>query len=103
MTDVYQRDPNRILVSHAVGDLQAWKPEEGDVSICITLNARVTHKGATPSWVQFTQYMTIQEARSLAAALVRGVVKKCQILGELLRRFEIAGHDDPDRRGMYAR
>ena len=72
MTDVYQRDPNRILVSHAVGDLQAWKPEEGDVSICITLNARVTHKGATPSWVQFTQYMTIQEARSLAAALVRG-------------------------------
>jgi len=71
MSDVFQDDPNRIYISHATGDLQAWKPVGGDTSISMGFSASIAHKGDTQAWVNFTQFMSAQEARSLADGLLR--------------------------------
>lgn len=70
-TDIYQRDPNRILVHTSTGHVQAWKPEGDDVAICMALTAGIKHKGDTQSWIGFTQYMTAAEARDLAVVLTQ--------------------------------
>lgn len=64
-------DPNRILIETSIGQVQAWKPNGDDTSICFALYAGVLHTSSKKAYVSSALYMTAAEARDLAVVLMQ--------------------------------
>ncbi len=67
--DVYQTDPNRILVRTTTGGVQAWKADTAATAVVVSFDLNPRDAGA--GHAQFSQFMTTADARSLADALIR--------------------------------
>lgn len=59
-----ERDPDRLFLKTTTGDVQAWAPE-GEIAVSVAFQ---THEGAAHA--SYGHYMTVADARSLAAALL---------------------------------
>ncbi len=72
MSDVYQHDPDRILVNTTTGSVQAWGSKaigSGDVVVSASFYCLPQHGGSGHSTT--SHFMTVADARSLADALTR--------------------------------
>lgn len=67
-TDIYQADDNRILIRTTTGSVQAWEPN-GSSEISASFSTLPQDGGE--GHAQYSQFMTIADARSLANALLK--------------------------------
>lgn len=71
MSDIYTTDPDRLLLDCAIGSVQAWKANDGDVAVNLSFYATFIHKADDMrSYTSSTHNLTIADARNIAAALI---------------------------------
>lgn len=70
MTDIYMRDPNRILRRTSVGDIQAWGAPSTDVSVVLGIYAGVQHANTQTAYFSQNLNMTSADARRLGESLI---------------------------------
>lgn len=71
MSDIYTRDPNRIVLSSPVGDIQAWGASASATSVVMSLYANVEHASTKTAYVSQSLNMSATDARQLAAVLIK--------------------------------
>ncbi len=72
MSDTFESDPNRILFGCSIGSLQAWPAAEGDTCLCFSFYADFNPTGGRlRSYTSISHNLTAEDARGLAAALIR--------------------------------
>lgn len=71
MSDIPTSDPDRILLKTRVGEVQAFPAHPTEVSVTFGLFAHASYTPSTAVYVNHNIYMTAEDARALAAALIK--------------------------------
>lgn len=69
--DVFQSDPDRIILACNIGQVQAWRPGTyGETSVNLSFCANFK-RGESGSYTSSSHNFTIADARNIAAVLLK--------------------------------